>query len=30
LKPALAAAEAALPVNEAAVIDGFHAVTGLS
>jgi hypothetical protein len=29
LKPALAAAEAALPVNEAAVIDGFHAVNGI-
>ncbi|MDB6155886.1 MAG: hypothetical protein JWL90_4339 [Chthoniobacteraceae bacterium] len=29
LKPALAAAEAALPVNQAAVIDGFHAVNGI-
>ncbi len=29
LKPALAAAEAALPVNQAAVIDGFHAVEGI-
>ena len=29
LKPALAAAEAALPVNGAAVIDGFHAVNGI-
>jgi hypothetical protein len=29
LKPALAAAEAALPVNQAAVIDGFHAVDGI-
>lgn len=29
LKPALAAAEAALPVNEADVIDGFHAVNGI-
>jgi hypothetical protein len=29
LKPALAAAEAALPVNQADVIDGFHAVEGI-
>jgi len=29
MKPALAAAEAALPVNQAAVIDGFHAVDGI-
>ncbi len=29
LKPALAYAEAALPVNQAAVIDGFHAVNGI-
>jgi hypothetical protein len=29
LKPALAAAEAALPVNCTAVIDGFHAVEGI-
>lgn len=29
LKPALAAAEAALPVNQAAIIDGFHAVEGI-
>ena len=29
LKPALAAAQAALPVNEAATIDGFHAVNGI-
>ena len=29
LAPALAAAEAALPVNQAAVIDGFHAVNGI-
>src|ERR1700722_12633262 len=29
LKPALAAAEAALPVNQAAVIDGFHAIEGI-
>jgi hypothetical protein len=29
LKPALAAAEAALPVNQAATIDGFHAVEGI-
>jgi hypothetical protein len=29
LKPALAAAEAALPVNQAAMIDGFHAVEGI-
>lgn len=29
LKPALAAAEAALPVNNAEVIDGFHAVNGI-
>jgi hypothetical protein len=29
LKPALAAAEAALPVNQAAVIDGFHAIDGI-
>ncbi|HYR57408.1 MAG TPA: succinylglutamate desuccinylase/aspartoacylase family protein [Chthoniobacteraceae bacterium] len=29
LKPALAAAEAALPVNRAAQIDGFHAVEGI-
>ena len=29
LKPALAAAEAALPVNQAAIIDGFHAVDGI-
>lgn len=29
LKPALAAAEAALPVNRAAMIDGFHAVEGI-
>jgi hypothetical protein len=29
LKPALAAAEAALPVNQAAKIDGFHAVEGI-
>jgi hypothetical protein len=28
LKPALAAAESALPRNEAQVIDGFHAVNG--
>jgi hypothetical protein len=29
LKPALEAAEAALPVNQAASIDGFHAVNGI-
>lgn len=29
LKPALAAAEAALPRNEAAIIDGFHAAQGI-
>jgi len=29
LKPALAAAEDALPVNRSAVIDGFHAVQGI-
>lgn len=29
VEPALAAAEAALPVNQAAVIDGFHAVNGI-
>jgi hypothetical protein len=29
LKPALEAAEAALPVNQAAIIDGFHAVEGI-
>ena len=29
LKPALAAAEAALPVNQAAKIDGFHAIEGI-
>jgi murein peptide amidase A len=29
MKPALAAAEAALPVNQAAIIDGFHAVEGI-
>jgi hypothetical protein len=29
MKPALAAAEAALPVNQAAIIDGFHAVEGV-
>jgi protein MpaA len=29
LKPALAAAQAALPVNRAASIDGFHAVEGI-
>ena len=29
LKPALAAAEAALPVNCASIIDGFHAVNGI-
>lgn len=29
LEPALAAAEAALPLNQAAVIDGFHAVNGI-
>lgn len=29
LKPALAAAEAALPLNQAAVIDGFHAVESI-
>jgi hypothetical protein len=29
LKPALAAVEAALPVNQANVIDGFHAVEGI-
>jgi protein MpaA len=29
LEPALAAAEAALPVNQAAIIDGFHAVNGI-
>ena len=29
LKPALAAAEAALPVNRAETIDGFHAVNGI-
>lgn len=29
LKPALAAAEAALPVNQASIIDGFHAVEGI-
>ncbi len=29
LKPALAAAEAALPVNQSAIIDGFHAVEGI-
>ncbi len=29
LKPALAAAEAALPVNQSDIIDGFHAVEGI-
>jgi hypothetical protein len=29
LEPALAAAEAALPRNQSAVIDGFHAVNGI-
>jgi hypothetical protein len=29
LKPALAAAEAALPINEGSLIDGFHAVNGI-
>lgn len=29
LKPALSAAEAALPVNDASTIDGFHAVDGI-
>jgi len=29
MKPALAAAEAALPVNQSAIIDGFHAVEGI-
>jgi hypothetical protein len=29
LKPALAAAEAELPVNQAQIIDGFHAVEGI-
>ena len=29
LKPALAAAEAALPVNQSSIIDGFHAVEGI-
>jgi hypothetical protein len=29
LKPALAAAEAALPVNQANIIDGFHAIEGV-
>lgn len=29
LKPALAAAEAELPVNQASIIDGFHAVNGI-
>jgi hypothetical protein len=29
LKPALAAAEAALPVNNELIIDGFHAVNGI-
>lgn len=29
LEPALAAAEAALPVNQARIIDGFHAVNGI-
>ena len=29
LKPALASAEAALPVNQASIIDGFHAVNGI-
>jgi len=29
LKPALAVAEAALPVNQATVIDGFHAIDGI-
>jgi protein MpaA len=29
LKPALASAEAALPVNQAAIIDGFHAINGI-
>jgi len=29
MKPALAAAEAALPVNQSSVIDGFHAVEGI-
>lgn len=29
VKPALAAAEAALPVNQASIIDGFHAVEGI-
>jgi hypothetical protein len=29
LEPALAAAEAALPVNQAEIIDGFHAVNGI-
>jgi hypothetical protein len=29
LRPALAAAEAALPVNQASIIDGFHAIDGI-
>ena len=29
LKPALAAAQAALPVNQGAMIDGFHAIDGI-
>lgn len=29
LKPALSAAEAALPVDQASIIDGFHAVNGI-
>jgi hypothetical protein len=29
LQPALAAAEAALPVNQSSIIDGFHAVEGI-
>lgn len=29
LKPALAAAEAALPVNQGSIIDGFHAIDGI-
>jgi hypothetical protein len=29
LEPALAAAEAALPVNQSKIIDGFHAVSGI-
>jgi len=29
MKPAFAAAEAALPVNQSAIIHGFHAVEGI-